>query len=58
MLRRTVSQKNTDVSEALVGSIVSLMILMTQAIRTAETSVNLYQTTRRNIPEDILTLAA
>jgi hypothetical protein len=29
-----------------------LIALMTQAASTSETSVNFYQTTRRNIPED------
>jgi hypothetical protein len=31
----------------------SPIILMMKAVNTSETSVNLYQTTRRNIPEDI-----
>jgi hypothetical protein len=32
--------------------------LMTEAASTSETSVNFYQTTRRNIPEDIFIFAA
>jgi hypothetical protein len=30
----------------------SLIALMMEAVSTSETSVNFYQTTRRNIPED------
>jgi hypothetical protein len=40
----------TDISEVLAVSIV--IILITEATRTFETSVNFYQTTGRNIPED------
>jgi hypothetical protein len=29
-----------------------LIVLMMEAVSTSETSVNFYQTTRRNIPED------
>jgi hypothetical protein len=29
-----------------------LLALMMEAVRTSETSVNFYETTRRNIPED------
>jgi hypothetical protein len=35
----------TDISEILIA-------LMMEAVRTSETSVNFYQTTRRNIPEE------
>jgi hypothetical protein len=38
----------TDVSEVLTASIIRVI-----ATSTSETSVNFYQTTRRNIPEDI-----
>jgi hypothetical protein len=31
----------------------SLIALMMEAVNTCETSVNLYQTTQRNVPEDI-----
>jgi hypothetical protein len=34
------------------------IVLMMEAIISSETSVNFYQTTRRNIPEDIFILAA
>jgi hypothetical protein len=44
MLRRVVWQKFTDVSE----------VLATEAVSTSETSINFYQTTQRNIPEDDL----
>jgi hypothetical protein len=30
----------------------SIIVLMMEAASTSETSINLYQTTRRNIPED------
>jgi hypothetical protein len=36
--------------------IVTIIALPTKAIGTSETSVNFYQTTRRNIPEDIFIL--
>jgi hypothetical protein len=45
MLRRVVWQKFAEVSEVLIA-------LMMEAANTSETSVNVYQTTRRNIPED------
>jgi hypothetical protein len=41
-----VRQTFTYVSEVLTASII-------RAMRTSETSVNVYRTTRRNIPEDI-----
>jgi hypothetical protein len=47
MLRRMVWYMS-DVSEVLVASIT----LMMEAVSTSETSVNFYQTTRSNIPED------
>jgi hypothetical protein len=39
---------STDVSEVRATSIIALM----EAERTSETSVNIYLTTRRYIPED------
>jgi hypothetical protein len=39
----------TDVSEELAASISRAMM---EAESTSETSVNFYQTTRRNIPQD------
>jgi hypothetical protein len=50
MLRRVVSQDVTDVSEVLTTSII--IVLMMEAVSTSKTSVNFYDTTRRNIPED------
>jgi hypothetical protein len=46
-----------DVSKVLNASII-IIILMMEAISTSETNVNFYQTTRRNIPEDIFILVA
>jgi hypothetical protein len=40
-----------DVSKMLVAFIIKIA-LMTEAANTSETSVNFYQTTRRNNPED------
>jgi hypothetical protein len=40
---------STDVSEVRAASIIALMI---EATRTSETSVDIYLTTRRYIPED------
>jgi hypothetical protein len=45
MLRSVVRYKLTDVLDGLIASIV-------RAVRTSETSVNFYQATWRNIPED------
>jgi hypothetical protein len=44
----------TDVSVVLTASIIRVIniALMMEAVSTSETLVNLYQTTRRNIPED------
>jgi hypothetical protein len=53
MLRRVVTQKLTDVSEVLTASIIRAM----SAVRTSDTSVNFYQTERRDVPEDIFILA-
>jgi hypothetical protein len=50
MLGRVVWQKFTDVLVVLTASII--IALMMEAVSTSETSVNFYQTTRRNIPED------
>jgi hypothetical protein len=53
MVRRVVWYKLADVSEMLTAFIISTMItLMMEAVHTSETSVNFYQTTRRNMPED------
>jgi hypothetical protein len=41
----------TDVSEVLTVSNIRVITLMMEATSTSETSVNIYQTTRRNIPE-------
>jgi hypothetical protein len=48
MLRRLVWQKYTDISEVLAASIT----LMMETVSTSETYVNLYQATRRDIPND------
>jgi hypothetical protein len=43
----------TDVSDVLTTSIIRAIIaLMMEAVSTSEMSVNFYETTRRNIPED------
>jgi hypothetical protein len=34
------------------GCLLALIALMIEAVRTSETTVNIYQTTLRNIPED------
>jgi hypothetical protein len=44
-------QKFTKVSEVFAASIIREMMMM-EAARISETSVNLYQTTRRYNPED------
>jgi hypothetical protein len=49
MLLRVVWQKLGDVSEMLAAPII---VLTMKAASTSETSLNFYQTTRRNIPED------
>jgi hypothetical protein len=49
MLRPVIWYKVTDVSEVLAASIIRAMM---EAASTSETSVNFYQTTRRNISED------
>jgi hypothetical protein len=52
-LRRVVWQKFTDISKVLASSIIIIIIaLMMEAASTSETSVNFYQITRRNNPED------
>jgi hypothetical protein len=58
-MRRVVWQKFTDVSDMLAASIIGaintifvLIALMMEAASTFETSVNFYQTTRFNNPED------
>jgi hypothetical protein len=52
LLRRAVYKKITNVSEVLASSIIRAFTLMMEAVTTSETSVNFYQTTRRNNPED------
>jgi hypothetical protein len=42
----------TDVSEVIATSIIRGITLMMEALSTSETSVNLYETTRRNIQEN------
>jgi hypothetical protein len=49
MLRRVIWHILTDVSEVLTASNIKAMM---EAVSTSETSVNIYQTTRRIIPED------
>jgi hypothetical protein len=59
MLPRAAWWKLTDVSEmhtasvtrAMSSSSVSVITLVMEALRTSETSVNFYETTRRNILE-------
>jgi hypothetical protein len=50
MLRRVVWYKFTDVSEVLIASIIIAMMI--EAASTSEMLLNLYQTTRRNVPQD------
>jgi hypothetical protein len=45
-------KKFTDVSEALAAS--RTIVLMMEAAGTSETSVNFYQTARRNNPEEVI----
>jgi hypothetical protein len=46
-------EEDYDVSEVLASSIIRVMMaLITEAASTSETSVNVYQTTRRNNPAD------
>jgi hypothetical protein len=45
-------QKFTSVSGIFIAFIIFAHALMMAAVGTSETSVILYQTTRRNIPED------
>jgi hypothetical protein len=54
LLRCVVWYKFTDVSEVLAASIIRTMIigLMMEAASTSEKSVNFYQTTQSNNPED------
>jgi hypothetical protein len=49
MLGHVVSWKLTDVSEVLTAPIIALMM---EAVSISDTSVNFYETTRFNIPED------
>jgi hypothetical protein len=50
LLRRVVSYKLTNVSEGLTAYIMRAMM---KAVSTSEMAVNSYETTRRNILEDI-----
>jgi hypothetical protein len=43
--------KMADVSEVLVAIVIRSIALKMEAVRTSETSVNFYETIRRNIPE-------
>jgi hypothetical protein len=54
MLRRVVLSKFTDVSDVLTASIMKAISLMMEAVRTSDMSVDLYEITRRNIPQDKL----
>jgi hypothetical protein len=49
MLHCVFSWKSTNVSEVLTASTIRAMMM--EAVHTSETSVNLYQTTRRKISE-------
>jgi hypothetical protein len=49
MLRRVLWYKLTDVSEVHIGPVIRAMM---EAACTSETSVNFYQTTRHNTPDD------
>jgi hypothetical protein len=49
MLHHVIWYKFTSVSEVLAASIIALIM---EAASTSETSVNFYQTTWHNIPED------
>jgi hypothetical protein len=48
-MARVVLQKKTDVSEGHTASI--NITLMIEAVSISETSINFYETTRRNIPK-------
>jgi hypothetical protein len=49
MLHRVVWQVLAEVSEKLTASIIMAMM---ETVSSSEMSVSVYQTTRRNIPED------
>jgi hypothetical protein len=53
MLRCVVSCKLTDVSEMLTATIIRAVFMM-EAVSISKTSVNVYETTPRNILEDSL----
>jgi hypothetical protein len=42
----------TDDNEAVFWDVASCSLLMMEAVSTSETAVSLYETSRRNIPED------
>jgi hypothetical protein len=52
MQRHVVSLKWTDVSEVRTASIIRVIALMMEAVRTSYTSVYFNVTTRRYIPQD------
>jgi hypothetical protein len=52
MLRLVVSYKLSDVSEVITATIIRAIIALMMAVITSETSVNFYETTLRNIPEN------
>jgi hypothetical protein len=52
MKRRVITLTLADVSEVRIASIIIIMILMMEEVRTSETSVNFNVITRRYISED------
>jgi hypothetical protein len=53
MLRHVMWYKFTDILEMFTASIIkAVTALMMEAVRNSETSVNFYQTIRRNIPPE------
>jgi hypothetical protein len=53
-MRCVVSQKLTDISTVLTAAIIrATSSLMMEAARTSEMSANIYEYTRRNIPQTV-----
>jgi hypothetical protein len=50
MLSCTVSRKLTDALEVVTASAIRAVMIM-GAVNTSDTSINFYETTRRNIPQ-------
>jgi hypothetical protein len=50
--RNQISNKGDDESDLTYEPLYSIRTMTTEAASTSETSVNLYQTTRRNMPKD------